>query len=351
MHLILVFLVVTILFCSKKGVLHQLAIILLVLFFSSRNELVPDTIEYIDIYNNPDASLSFEVGYRFLCHFFKDILGLTFKQYLAVILFILLELFYYTTKKLFPIYKTGVLTVLLLSYFGFFYYGIVLRNSIAITISYSAIPLLIQNTNYKILRKSIRLLLFWGIVFFASLFHQAALLFVIVPFLLFSFPQWTKYLLLLLSSVLLFLGTISPIYSFISSFILDNEIARVSAYFVRDLSSDWAGVLQWYYVGFGFLFVFNDKNVVFLNDKEKRLYTLFLNLYIVGVFLNSALWQVDVAARFAMQILFFDFILFYVLVFRNVKTKDIYFKVFLFLSICGIQFFSLIHFVPLILNY
>lgn len=351
MRLVFVFLIVSFLFCTKKEALHHLAIMILVILFSSRNELIPDTISYMDLYKSPDSYLSSEIGFRYICHFFNEVLGLSFSWFLAVLALFSLETFYLTSKRLFKSYRTGILAVLMLSYFGFFYYGIVLRNSLAITICYSATPLLLGVKDYKPIVRISRLLSFLCIVAVAFTIHEAAIIFIILPFLVYPIPRYIKFVLLSLSAVLLFVGTITPIYSFITSIILDNEVARMGSYLQRDLSSDWAGVLQWFYVIFGFIFTFDEKRYIFHNPDDKDRYALFSNIFIIGVLINSALWQMDVAARFAMQFLYFDFILFYIFIFRNKRFVSHSIKIALLLVICIMQFYSLIHFVPLLLNY
>lgn len=343
MNIVVVLILAYLLCISNNKVLHHIAILVLCLLFASRNTAIPDTLNYIDIYETNVASNdSIEIGYLYLCKIFQS-LGFSFNQYLFCIIWICLELIYKYTCVLLKNRYIGIALIMLISYFGLYYYGIVLRSSIAITLCYCGIA------NAVIRQTRTSKIILFVLIIVSSTIHISSLLF-LVTFI--AFHRIPKPLLLTVICVTVFLLTttaVIPVSQYIESITIAINANRLTRYASMLETSDGASLLSWTYILISLVAVkYRD---VIKNDNDKMIYNCFLNLYICGSLINSLFWQIPGGSRLSMQLLFFEFIIIYFIVFR-VDLMRRYNNQLLVVSLYVIiKAFALFHYTPSLLLY
>ena len=159
MKLIVVYIFSIFLFRSKGKGLHHVAILILSALFSMRGITVPDTEPYMDIYKAGSNYIGIEQGFLWLCDYFNS-WGASFPVFVFFLSIVMLEMWYYCSCKIFGKNSVGVMAIMMLSYFGFYFYGIVLRSAIAITLCYFGITIL-----FSVKRKLLAFFLYYLIVF------------------------------------------------------------------------------------------------------------------------------------------------------------------------------------------
>lgn len=341
---IIIVLILAFLFCvSNTKVLHHIAILILCFLFASRTTVIPDTLNYIEIYETNLASNdSIEIGYLYLCKFFQS-LGFSFNQYLFCILLICLELIYKYTYVLLNKKYIGIALIMLISYFGLYYYGIVLRSSIAITLCYCGIA----NALIKQTRSSKIALLV--LILISSTIHISSLLFL---FSFIAFYRISKPILLIVVWTTVFLLTttsVIPVSQYIESITLALNANRLTRYASMLETADGASLLSWTYILISVIALkYRDR---IRNDYDKKVYNCFLNIYICGSLINSLFWQIPGGSRLSMQLLFFEFIIVYYLVFQTGLTRRYGNQLMLAIMYVIIKSFALFHYTPSLLLY
>lgn len=346
MNIILFFIFVfLILLCNKSKFIVQFCIIGISLYFSFRNDLVPDTAAYKDMFYGSIEYFSTHIEFGFLKYAeWFHALGFSFQQFLFVTCLIEMEIWYWVTRKLFPSYNIGILLVLCLCYYGIYFYGIVLRASIAISIGYLGFYFLL-NSKYSYLR---RYIIFFGLLLLAVSFHASAWLYVLCPFFLVCYKNRTKFVFIIAAIVFGALLTVSTLNSYME-FIIGNVegMSRFSNY----LTNSEEGTV---YFGWFFSLI-----IVFLaiwstlreNElKSNRIFNFFMNAYFVGFLSLSLTLHIPAGSRFGMMLTFFEFIVVYYLIYRwRIQSQNI--RIICMFGYIIVRFAYLIHQVPLLLNY
>lgn len=344
MIIILVFIFATLLCFSRNKSLLHIVVFLLALFFAFRSDLVPDAYAYRMYYYERDFA-SLEKGYLSFSRFFYRNLHLSFEAFLFVISITALEAWLWTTKRISSINDVCYQLPLMLSFMGFYFYGIVLRSAIAITICYSFFPILLYSK--KIIRFGIYLL---GVLL-AMQFHLTALLFALVPLFLLKCNSKVLHVANLISLLLLLANEVIPIQSYMYEVVDRLGFFRFNSYLMQDVETERANILAFYFLIISVLSVLFKNKLNFINEKEKYTYDFFVNLIVFGTLLNSLVWQIPAMSRLSMQWLFFTSYVIYIFLFRN-KIKFIQQnKISISLMFCAVQLFALLHYYPLIVNY
>lgn len=344
MTIIVVFIIVTILFLSKKRWALHLAILILALLFASRTDLIPDAQAYRFYYEQYEIP-NLEKGYLSFSKFFSKNLQFSFGAFLFVLSLSLLELWLWTTKKLSNLKDVGIQFALMLSYFGFYYYGIVLRSSIAITIVYSLFPILLHSA------KKYRYIVYVLGVLFAIQFHQTAIIYLLVPFFLFKINDKYLYVVNVISLALLLTSEVIPIQTYIGEAIDQLGYYRFNTYLEKDLETERANLIAFLFVAISFVAVFYKDRIKYISKEEETRYIFMMNLTVFGTLLNSLVWQIPAMSRLSYQWLFFEGYIIYMILFRS-KSKVLYnYRYPISVALCAVQFFALLHYYPLIMNY
>lgn len=344
MTIVLVFIFATLICFSREKRLLQVMLFLLALFFAFRSDMVPDAYAYRMYYYERDFA-SLEKGYFAFSGFFYKYLGLSFETFLFLVSIIVLEIWLWATKQISNANDVRYQFPLMLSFMGFYYYGIVLRSSITITICYGFFPLLLYSK--KIYRFGLYLL---GVLL-AMQFHQTAILFALVPLFLFRINNKVLHIVNLLSFLLLLTNEIIPIQTYMNEAVERLGFFRFKSYLEQDMETERANIMAFYFLAISVLSVLFKNKLSYRNEKERYTYDFFVNLTVFGTLINSLVWQIPAMSRLSMQWLFFMSYVIYMFLFRNnIKFIQEY-KIGLSLMFCAIQLFALLHYYPLIMNY
>lgn len=342
MTFIIVYLLVIFLFSINRKWSHQLSIIVLSILFASRNKSVPDTVPYMEMYNDVSGYGGIEPGFLRICEFFHN-LGIPFSVFIFIISIIMLETWYYCTQRIFGKNSVGVMAIMMLSYFGFYFYGMVLRSAIAITLCYIGVMVLLtKKINWYSYLK------YYIIVFLAFQFHQSVVLFSLAPLMLVKFNLKLQYLIAVSSFLFLFITDILPIKNYLELYLNAYEGSRFGYFLERDFNSTRAGIRSVLYSVISVFSVYCASKVN-PNCDQRRIIDFFVNIYIVGAIINSLIWELPAATRLPMNWLFFEFAVVYCVTFYNnqlIKQKRL-----IILMYTIISFAVLLHSFPLILNY
>lgn len=339
MTIVLIFISVVFLALINKGRFIQLAILLLCLFFSCRNELVPDTANYMAMYEQGlDFPENIEIGYLYLCHFFKNVVHFPFQLFLFVIELFLFESWYFISSRLIGKKIINGAFILFVSYYGFFFFGIVLRAAIAITICFWAIYFLLTKSNKT------RFILYYVLVCISALIHVGGLLFLVAPLLNKHLSKKLLYLVIICAVVIMFILNGGFISSYIERFSAIISMGRASSYIENYDNEVSISILTWINYAIAFF-------IVFFREKKAVQYTtskyldFFINLCVFAVLINSLFFRFYSGARLSMQWSFFEFIpLISLSSYSRAKWKIV-------LVYSLVKFVALIHYYPLILNY
>lgn len=297
--------------------LRHLSFLVTAMLLSVRPDDVPDTDNYIRIFENPFDPMENgwgDIGYSILNYFCHDLLSLNFSLFFFLLIFLLLELWYISTKRIFPCEKYGILFLFFMTYFGLFYMGITIRNGIALIICYLAFSLKVLNTKKKS---------YWAvlIIIFGATFHKTAILFLLVlPLLKFDLKKEWKYAIILLSLALTQLSKVS---------IVGNVINFISIYTNQfdkyNLGDTVDGPVKIFSVTFIYELLITMAAVYFhrfVSERKLHVYNMFSNLMLVGFFLQCLLWQVPSITRLSRMFFFYSFVIFYAIIFCNDKLSS-----------------------------
>ena len=344
MTLIIILLLSFILAKSKNWQIQQVSILLMVFLFGLRSYGIPDVENYIEMYRDTlDYDDGIEYGFLLLCHFFKTI-GFEFHGFLLLITFLMFESWWYLTRKITDSNIIFFPFIIFCSYWGVYYYGIVLRSAIAITLMFWGIFFLYS---YK---KKLGITLFSLFLFLSITIQIGSLLFLLVFLFRREIKAFYLYITVALSSLLLITGAFSSIGQYVVAISSFMGSQRFGHYVENMDGSDGASIRAWSYIVFAIMFICLRK---YLNENERlrEWYNLFLNMFILALVINSALWEIPVASRLPSQFLFFDYFLFYFVV---CKSKSVHIRKAsgpILLIVTMIKLFSLIHYFPDVLNF
>jgi hypothetical protein len=183
----------------------------------------------------------------------------------------------------------------------------------------------------------------------SSTIHISSLLFL---FSFIAFYRISKPILLIVVCATVFLLTttsIIPVSQYIESITLALNANRLTRYASMLETADGASLLSWTYIVISVIALkFRDR---IKNDYDKKVYNCFLNIYICGSLINSLFWQIPGGSRLSMQLLFFEFIIVYYLVFRTDLTRRYGNQLMLVIMYVIIKSFALFHYTPSLLLY
>lgn len=344
--LIIVTFIIALLICRSniKGGIH-IAILLFGFLFSMRNDLVPDTIPYRDLFNrNISLEVSAEIGYVYLCYFFHNVLGTSFGQFLFVFTVVFMEVWCLITKKILPSYKLPMLYMGFMSYFGIFYFGVVLRASVAIIIAYWGMTFLIK----KSLSTSIVFILFLG---FAFLFHKTSIIFLLAFVCLINYNKYILYTLIGVAILAAITHPFASIQGQLELFLgASEEFSKYNSYAMDETLNTGFDAIFTSYVLIGLVGVYMRKYIG-NSERERVIYNLLLNLYVIGILLDSVMADFRAGGRLPMQFLYFEVIVVYMILFRNRKMAKLNAKPLYFMLFMMAKLILLLHRTPLLLNY
>ena len=345
---LIIFYIIALLICRSnlKGKVH-FSIFLFAILFTLRNDLVPDTISYKEIYSQNISEISsIEMGFKYLCYLSNNIFGLSFSQFLFFLTFILMELWYMVTKKMLPNYNYGLLFIGFMSFFGLYYNGIVIRSSIAIIIVYFGI-LYLLNGRFK------SFLLFSILLVAAFFFHRTTAIFVVALLALKRYNKLVLYIMVALSLIIAITHPFSSIQNQVELILgFSDEFSKYNSYAMDETKNTGFDFIYTSYILICLLGIMC-RDYIECKDGDKTIYNLFLNLYILGTLLLSIVFDFRAGGRLPMQWLYFEFIVVYFILFKNSKLPTIIKggNIFVFVLYSLAKFVLLVHRTPLILNY
>lgn len=342
-HIILSFAIIILFSFYKGNLFRHLTFVLLACMFSTMPEEIPDVSIYLRDFSNPYEdyiAASLEPGFWLLNVFFGDILQIPFGLFLFVLTFFMMELWYYTTKRLLPRDNVGFCFLLFLSYNGFFYMGVTLRNALSLMICYFALMVLCTTRGGK------RYLYYILLLLLAISFHRTSflfLLFLLVDGIVVNREKLNYWM--LINVLLLFVGIIL--------------LARFSNYFFGFGGLDKYGEFVEESRGVSILsvwFLMNFISVIIMLRVRKYVYPdyigifdFFLKVSMIGLSFNFAGWQLGTIQRLAGAFYFFNFIPLYIAFFESSFIKKmkkrqlatIYFSIFSFMVLLYCQSFMI----------
>lgn len=326
----------------------HVGILLLSVLLSMRNDLVPDTIPYKEMYMiNSTQESNKEVLFLYLCHFFNNILGLSFSQFLFIITFFSGEIWLFVTKKIVKTQNYGWLFICYISFFGLYYHGIVLRAALAIIVCYVGMPYMLKQD----LRGYI---IFIGLVMLAFFFHKTSIFYLLTFLGLLKFQNWFLYGLIILAVIFDIIHPFASVQKQLESMFLivedAGEFGRFAGYIENESRSVGVDFIHLSYMVIA-LFGIKMRNKIVGSNAEIKTYNFFLNLYVLGIVTYALLLDFRAAARIPAYWLCFEFIVVYFMLFRN-NNKLIYtYRLPLLAIICIAKFILLVHRTPMILSY
>lgn len=343
-NLVIVTIIVFLLALNNGRIKHHAVFLMLSLLFGSRPMGVPDTVNYYNIfqYSMEDSMFGYEYGYRVLNYWCHDVLGLSFHLYLFLLSLVMLEIWYFCTRKMVPNAHFGLMLLLYISFYGYYFDGVVTRNALAIMICYIGILILFTS------RKKIKFIVYVLLVLLAVTQHTAAILFLIAPFLFRKFGNKFIYGWLIVNFLLIFVSSSGLVEGILGRFIIYDEFSRFSHYGDGSYENQ---------QGLSILFILNFAMsvicAVFRNkvyDKRKTVYNVFLNLFLFGVTLDCATWTLSTASRLGAQFICFNFVPLYLLFCESSLINKFTGRIAVYL-LSFMEFYALIHYFPLFLNY
>lgn len=345
--LIILCLVVSMVELFKKESVIILDIVLVVLFFfliiNRSIENTPDTSTYVEEYKNlnleenylfgNDTTLyQFEYGYTFFSELVKFIVGDNYRIFFGSIVFInLLIVFIIFRKFIVLIEKDNVLIdeknsflfgpffSIYISYFGFMYSGIVLRQSLAMSLLFVSVYCLLN-------KKKLIGLVILGSLF---LFHNMAIFAIGILILIlidFNFKKSTYYQLTIFF-LLLYIG---KFYTFFSTAVINllfgrfsEGAATISPEKINTYlggSSDVSSYSLANFVNFIFLFL-----AIKLTDLNNIIQQKLLQVVLFSVCINSLCSGILAFSRVTDYYFFFSIVLFYYAVVNRVSILKLFF--------------------------
>lgn len=285
---------------TKFLIYATLYIWIIILLSLLRSDNIPDTLEYKEIYLFHSMEDIVEKGFMFINKSFLSF-GISFHLFLFIYLCFLFCCFFLCTRKL--VENVNLAFLLFLPYFGFYYFGIIIRVALAISICFIGITYLLNHkTSYGIC-------LYYTIVTIAFFIHQTTILFYILPLVGFINIK-KKYLYIILS-----IGILLPFLSLQNHILTQLEtISQLLSFSPRfqkyidhaDISSQMYGLSKIKFGLCGILFVYLKD---YISLEKLKTYNFFLNTYCIGTILTLMFYFVPAGGRLGEIFIFFEFIL------------------------------------------
>ena len=317
-------------------------------FFSLRNELIPDTEAYMRMYEDPfhlGFQETFEYVFLIICYLFKSITGAEFSLFYYVLTFFCLELWGAITNKLFQNDENiNRIFLLFISFYGFFYLGVTIRNAVSLLVVYYALVKFIQEKG----RRKTMSYCIWVVI--ASLFHISALIY------LFLIPI---YKLRFSSKQLIYLWGISIfLLSFSSVVFAQGLVSQLSQLALLSKLEGYTDEAEMYTHAFSLQTITSLLVSIIAFTQKKhiakaywQIYNIFTNINVVGIIVLSLLWMIPVSYRFYGMFFFFNFVLLYISFYYNVSIKKKTVRLLCTFGISVVYFASLIYCNSFLLNY
>ena len=203
--------------------------------------------------------------------------------------------------------------MLFFSFFGIYYFCIVLRASLAILICYLGLLFILQG-------KAREYLLYVSLLALAFLFHRTSILFLFVPLCLIRYNSSILYSLLVLSVIFTITHPFSFIQlqleAFLSATSESGEFSRYAVYIDEEIRESGVDLIYVSYliIAAGAILL---RDRILGTDKDLKTYNMFLNMYVIGIVLYSLFIDFRAASRIPMQWLFFEFVIAYFLLFKT----------------------------------
>lgn len=330
----------------RNKYVHHLLILFLAYFFSTRNENVPDTENYMFHYENALVELmdvTGDIGMVALNYLFNNILSLPFSVFLFALTFLQMEICYFATKRIVPSQHIGIVFLLFISFYGFFYFGIVIRNGVALALCYLALSFLITNEKWGKVK-------FVGVMLLALLFHKSTLL--LLPILLLTNMKMTYHRAMIwfvISLLLIGVGSVSIVGSSLKLLgsVDTYSYDRYSAY-AEDATTK---LFTATYIMDFFITVISIWGLHIVKNEIRQKYEMILKVILLGFSVYCLLWQMPGISRIAGVYFFMSSIVFYMFVYWNKFRTSMAMKKSLTLMISLSYFVSLIIIQKYILNY
>jgi hypothetical protein len=306
----------------KKNAILLFILTILSIQLALRNDKTPDTAEYKLIYENSiDDHSSIEFLYISFNRFCNEI-GLSFTNYLLIVTYTLFIGWYNLTKQI----TNNLLLafIVFLPFYGFYFYGIILRAAIAVTICYLAIIILLKFRGLK------KYILYYLLIFIASGFHLTAMLFLVLPIIAQKhYKNRSLYLFLIYGAFLPLFNNYIPIIKEISfKYLALFEFNRVEGYLSRASEEMMYSINLFKHLIFGGIFIFLRNRVI----EKQAIYNFFLNIYLIGCFLLALFSFVTAGGRVGIMFLFFEFTLFSLL-YESSNIKKMNISIFIIVSV------------------
>ena len=350
--IILCLLVSIIEFFKKKSILI-LDLVLVFLFFflivSRSIENTPDTSSYVEeyeslnleknyLFGNDTTTYQFEHGYTFFSEVVKFIFGENIRIFFGSIVFVNLVIIFLVFRKFVVLIENkndleekrnflfAPFFSIYISYFGFMYSGIVLRQSIAMSLLFLSVYCLLSG------KKKIGYTILCSLFIFhnMAIFAVGILLFIFVNF---NFKKSTYYR----SAAFFLLLYIGKFYIFFTSVLINflfgifiEGAATISPEKVNTYlggSSDVSSYSIANFVNFIFLFL-----AIKLTDIDNVLQQKLLQIILFAVCINSLCSGILAFSRVTDYYLFFSIVLFYYVLTNKVSILKLSFFCFIVIS-------------------
>lgn len=329
---------------SRDKFFLQLLIIACALFMSLRGMDTPDTAAYFFWYEFPPIKNNHvEQGYAWLCYY-AFTLEIPFRIFIFFKALLEMEIWLYCSKKLFPKANYNLLFALCLCFYGIYFWGCVLRASMAITIGYIAMSGLL--TKRKIEIKDY--VFFFALIFFASTIHVSSLIYVFCP--LFKYRLKQKQIIIIIISCIgcIFLLNILGASSYINSIIGSVQgMDKFQNYTGNETDKSFIS-LFWIIPLVICCLIAKRFRYLMLNNTTGRINNFFCNLYLCGFVLLTITNKIPAGSRLGMMYTFFEFIIIY----KLAKTyRSQIGRIAIYSGYILLRFTYMIHSIPLFLKY
>ncbi len=345
-NIVFVFLLIIVVALLNRKWGGLLGVIALLWLFSFRTIEIPDTDMYQWMYDDPISRIGYdEIGYLFLGYIFKSATNAEFIVYYLVMVGFCLFLWYNSSRRILSNKEHwGMLFLIFISFFGFLYMGVLIRNCISELLLLCGLSLFITNSGKK---KYIFYMLF---VLLATLIHKSSIFFILlIPLFRHKVSTRKFYCFFVICIIIWLISGVGFAKHLIS------EISKVSMFsgYDRYATSTEASpnmlslqVLMSLFVSFCAI-----KNNKYIKIDYKKAYECFLKINMVGIFLLSIIWSLPTSYRFYNVFIFFNYVLIYLMIFQNIKIASKGKQIICSLSISIVYFLILLHSFPFLLLY
>ncbi len=324
------------LFSKRWGLIFCILSVLWLL--SHRTEDIPDTANYIIMYETPLLRMEYdELGFLFLGIIFNYLTHLDFLLYYLFLISLCFLLWYYYINKLLYNGQLCACFLLFISFYGFFYLGVTTRNAISELLLLGAFYYYLNTDNKK------RWFLYLLFVVLAFLMHKSAILFlVLLPFIRANYSTKSLFYIYFVSLFLWIVSGIEVARSLLNEF---SDIPLFSSKIEKYASSIEASPNMFslqILINLIISFVAINQKKYIVNDYCK-VYNFFLNINLIGLLTMTILWSLPTSYRFYNMFFFYNFIIMYLIIYQNKRYMSKMQKKMLTVLTSSLYFFILIY--------